>query len=69
MICRDLQDNFYHPTKTLDVTFLSFFHFSKIDFAVEWQNKGTFSVLLIYHLMKYFKNISNLAYNIINSVQ
>ena len=49
MVCRDLQDNFYHPTKTMNV-----FHFSKIDFAVEWQNKGTFSMLLIYHLMKYF---------------
>ena len=25
MISRDLQDNFYHPTRNLDVTFLYFF--------------------------------------------
>ena len=36
MITETLLENFYHSTKTLDVTFSPFFnHFSKIDFAVE----------------------------------
>ena len=60
---------FYHPTKTLDVAFLSFFQFSNIDFAVEWLNKETFFMLLIFRLMQDFKNIIDLVYTIINIVQ
>ena len=59
----------YHPTKTLDVAFLSFFQFSNIDFAVEWLNKETFFMLLIFRLMQDFKDIIDLAYAIINIVQ
>ena len=60
---------FYHPTKTLDVAFLPFFQFSNIDFAVEWLNKETFFMLLIFRLMQDFKDIIDLAYTIINIVQ
>ena len=60
---------FYHPTKTLDVAFLPFFQFSNIDFAVEWLNKETFFMLLIFRLMQDFKDIIDLAYAIINIVQ
>ena len=59
---------FYHPTKTLDVAFLPFFQFSNIDFAVEWLNKETFFMLLIFRLMQDFKDIIDLAYTIINTV-
>ena len=59
---------FYHPTKTLDVAFLPFFQFSNIDFAVEWLNKETFFMLLIFRLMQDFKDIIDLAYTIINIV-
>ena len=69
MIPRNLPGNFYDPTKNLDVSSYLFFGFSKINFALEKVKKGTFSMLLIYHLMQDLQNIFNLPYAIINSVQ
>ena len=42
MITRDLQDNFYHPTKTLDVIFLSFFSFFKDRFCCRMVKQRNF---------------------------
>ena len=58
-ICRSkFYKTFYHPTKTLDLSFFFFvFIFQRLcfkNFAVEWSNKGTSSFLLIYHLLQDF---------------
>ena len=56
-----LQDSFYHPTKTLHVTFLSFFSFFKDRFCCEMAKQRSFLrvVSLSFNLrfMKYFNSV------------
>ena len=61
MIPNDLQENFYYPPKTLEVTFYLFFffnfHLQRSILMWKWQNKGTHAIDLSFdaRFVKYYQ--------------